>query len=242
MLLLVSTACACVFLVSGQENAQTRIPESLIECYRNQSLRHPENRPPMTIQTFIDIIRKVEKYQRGSLGIDALTTSLLHRWMVCLPMYPAVSHRHLAKSYRNLTVVQIAKKVPHIYGTQIFITGLIRAHHSPLSLVRLIQGTLFHYISLNFLILSPHSWLVLPSCLFDENHKSNYLCSQLIVSLLYTNYTKHVSAIRPSSGVSWHSRLPAYTCRRKTVHQIVKEPRIFEKRHLNKIFILYANH
>jgi hypothetical protein len=38
-----------------------------------------------------------------------------------------------------------------------------------------------------------------------------------------------------------HSRLPAYTLWRKTVHQIVKEPRIFEKRHLNKIFILYAN-
>jgi hypothetical protein len=36
-------------------------------------------------------------------------------------------------------------------------------------------------------------------------------------------------------------KLPAYTHRRKRIHQIVKEPWIFEKRHLNKIFILYAN-
>ncbi|PNF34288.1 hypothetical protein B7P43_G16548 [Cryptotermes secundus] len=73
-------ACMSKLLVTGQQNAQTRIPDTLIECYRNQSLRHPENRPPMTIQTFIDIIRKVEKYPRQTMDIKALTTSILHRF------------------------------------------------------------------------------------------------------------------------------------------------------------------
>jgi hypothetical protein len=33
----------------------------------------------MTIGTFIDIVRKVEKYQRGTVGIAELSTSILHR-------------------------------------------------------------------------------------------------------------------------------------------------------------------
>jgi hypothetical protein len=33
----------------------------------------------MTIQTFIDIIRKVEKDPRRTMDIKALTTSILHR-------------------------------------------------------------------------------------------------------------------------------------------------------------------
>jgi hypothetical protein len=68
-----------MLLIHGQENAQTRIPDTLIECYRNQSLRHPENWPPMTIETFIDIIRKVEKYERGGEDMSVLTTAILHR-------------------------------------------------------------------------------------------------------------------------------------------------------------------
>lgn len=73
------TSLACTLMVHGQENAQTRIPDSLIECYRNQTLRHPENRPPMTIQTFIDIVSKVERFQRGTVDIADLTTAILHR-------------------------------------------------------------------------------------------------------------------------------------------------------------------
>lgn len=71
---------ACTLLAHGQDNTQTRIPDTLLECYRNQSLRHAENRPPMTIGTFIDIVRKVEKFQRETVGIAELTTSLLHRF------------------------------------------------------------------------------------------------------------------------------------------------------------------
>jgi hypothetical protein len=33
----------------------------------------------MTIQTFIDIVRKVERYQRGTVDMAELTTSILHR-------------------------------------------------------------------------------------------------------------------------------------------------------------------
>jgi hypothetical protein len=64
----------------------------------------------------------------------------------------------------NLTVVQMWKKFPiflgsknignffhNVFGTQIFITGLTRVHHWPLSWARWIQGTLFHSISFNFI-------------------------------------------------------------------------------------------
>jgi hypothetical protein len=73
---------------------------------------------------------------------------------------------------------------------------------------------------------------------FNENHQSITFVRDLF-RLYCTQYntTLHVSHV----VLSQHSRLPAYTLRRKTVHQMVKEPRIFEKRHLNEIFILYAN-
>jgi len=74
-LLLVS---ACTLVVHGQGNTQTRIPDHLIDCYRNQSLRHPENRPPMNMQTFIDIVSKVERFQRGTVNIAELAVSILH--------------------------------------------------------------------------------------------------------------------------------------------------------------------
>ena len=60
------------------ENAQTYIPESLIECYKNSSLRNPENRLPMTIETFIDLVRKVESFQKGTEDVSSLATSMLH--------------------------------------------------------------------------------------------------------------------------------------------------------------------
>jgi hypothetical protein len=33
----------------------------------------------MTIQTFIDIVSKVERFQRGTVDIADLTTAILHR-------------------------------------------------------------------------------------------------------------------------------------------------------------------
>jgi hypothetical protein len=33
----------------------------------------------MTIRTFIDIVRKVEAYQKGTVDMAELTTSMLHR-------------------------------------------------------------------------------------------------------------------------------------------------------------------
>ncbi|KAJ9587893.1 hypothetical protein L9F63_018674, partial [Diploptera punctata] len=62
------------------ENAQPTIPESLLECYRNSTLRSPENRLPMTIQTFIDLVRKVESYQKDTQDISTLAHSILHRF------------------------------------------------------------------------------------------------------------------------------------------------------------------
>ena len=73
---------ACTLVAHGQENAHMQIPDSIIECYRNRSLRNPENRPPMNIQTFIDLVRKVEEYQRDTVDMAGLTTSILHRYML----------------------------------------------------------------------------------------------------------------------------------------------------------------
>ena len=73
------TSLACTLVVHGQQNTQTRIPENLIECYRNPFLRNPENRPPMNMQTFIDIVSKVEMFQRGTVNMGELATSILHR-------------------------------------------------------------------------------------------------------------------------------------------------------------------
>lgn len=64
----------------GQENAQTRIPDSLIECYTNPEIYERDNRLPATMNTLIDLIRKVEDAPGYSQDIRQVATSLLHRF------------------------------------------------------------------------------------------------------------------------------------------------------------------
>lgn len=76
----------CIFLVLvltptfGQENAQTRIPNSLRECYDNKDLYERDNRLPATINTLIELIRKIEDSPNFTQDIRHVAVSLLHRF------------------------------------------------------------------------------------------------------------------------------------------------------------------
>lgn len=67
-------------MVSGQENAQTRIPNSLIECYENPEIYERDYRLPATIGTLIELIRKVEDSREYYSDIQQTTVGLLHRF------------------------------------------------------------------------------------------------------------------------------------------------------------------
>lgn len=64
-----------------QENAQTRIPYSLQECYENRDIYERDNRLPATINTLIELIRKVEySTENYSNDIKETAVSILHRF------------------------------------------------------------------------------------------------------------------------------------------------------------------
>lgn len=64
---------------SAQENAQTRVAPSLEECYRIQGIFERDNRLPMTVNTLIELIRKVED-SMNSPNIQQVAISLVHRF------------------------------------------------------------------------------------------------------------------------------------------------------------------
>lgn len=66
-------------IVLGQENAQTRIPNSLVECY-DPVIYQRDNRLPATINTLIELIRKVEYSNDYNRDIKEIAVSLLHRF------------------------------------------------------------------------------------------------------------------------------------------------------------------
>lgn len=66
--------------VSAQENAQTRIPASLAECYENAAIYERDNRLPATINTLIELIRKVEDSPGYTQDLRQVATSILHRF------------------------------------------------------------------------------------------------------------------------------------------------------------------
>lgn len=75
----------CIFLslftiALCQENVQTRIPESLLECYQDPILLQRDYRLPMTMNMLIDLIRKVENDPSGmNMDMRTLVSTLLHR-------------------------------------------------------------------------------------------------------------------------------------------------------------------
>lgn len=63
-----------------QENAQTRIPASLAECYENPDIYERDNRLPSTINTLIELIRKIEDSPNYTQDLRQVATSILHRF------------------------------------------------------------------------------------------------------------------------------------------------------------------
>ncbi|KAJ8735512.1 hypothetical protein PYW07_007132 [Mythimna separata] len=75
-----------IFLVAalgsahGQQTAQTRVADSLSECYSNPDLANRNNLPPVTIQVLIDIIRKIEDNPDVNMDLAQLSSVLLHTY------------------------------------------------------------------------------------------------------------------------------------------------------------------
>ncbi|XP_058462010.1 uncharacterized protein LOC131437003 [Malaya genurostris] len=63
-----------------QENIQTRVAPSLLECYENPALFERDNRLPMTMNMLIELVRKIEDEPQFTQDIRQLTTGLLHRY------------------------------------------------------------------------------------------------------------------------------------------------------------------
>lgn len=66
--------------VVAQENAQSRIPRSLEDCYRNRTFYERDNRLPMTINTLIELIKKVEDTPGLNMDMREVVLSLVHRF------------------------------------------------------------------------------------------------------------------------------------------------------------------
>uniref|UniRef100_A0A2A4K3Q3 VWFA domain-containing protein n=1 Tax=Heliothis virescens TaxID=7102 RepID=A0A2A4K3Q3_HELVI len=75
-----------VFLVAmlggahAQQTAQTRVADTLSECYRNPLLMNRNNLPPVTVPVLIDIIRKIEDNPNVNMDLRQLSAVLLHTY------------------------------------------------------------------------------------------------------------------------------------------------------------------
>lgn len=67
-------------LTVAQENAQTRIANSLVECYQDNLIYERDNRLPMTSNMLIELIRKVEDSNEFTGDIRQLSVQLVHRF------------------------------------------------------------------------------------------------------------------------------------------------------------------
>lgn len=67
-------------LVLSQENAQGTIPDSLLECYKNPDIYRRDDRLPATVNTLIELIRKVEYSNDYNRDIKEVAVSILHRF------------------------------------------------------------------------------------------------------------------------------------------------------------------
>lgn len=80
MLAVLLVLAICQRCAYSQENAQTRIPNSLVECYMNPEIYERDYRLPSTINILIDLIRKIEDATRGSQDIRQIAVGILHRF------------------------------------------------------------------------------------------------------------------------------------------------------------------
>lgn len=71
---------AIISISEGVENAQRRVAPALEECYRNRQLFERDNRVPMTINTLIELVRKVEDTPNFNMDIRQFAVALVHRF------------------------------------------------------------------------------------------------------------------------------------------------------------------
>lgn len=64
----------------AQENIQTRIPNSLAECYNDPAIFDRDNRLPSNVNLLIELIRKVEDQPGFNQDLRTFTASLVHRF------------------------------------------------------------------------------------------------------------------------------------------------------------------
>lgn len=69
-----------LMMVMAQENVQNRIARSLEECYRNRYIYERDNRLPMTINTLIELVKKVEDTPGLNMDIREVALSFVHRF------------------------------------------------------------------------------------------------------------------------------------------------------------------
>lgn len=81
LVLLVKLICALV-LTSCQQHDKVRasIPDSLLECYKYPMYFNKDNLLPMTMNTLISLVRKIEDYQGYAMDMRTLSSALLHRF------------------------------------------------------------------------------------------------------------------------------------------------------------------
>lgn len=65
---------------NGQDNIQTRIPNSLAECYLNETIFNRDSRLPSNVNLLIEIIRKIEDSPGFNMDMRTLSASLVHRF------------------------------------------------------------------------------------------------------------------------------------------------------------------
>uniref|UniRef100_A0A8D8RA19 N-acetylmuramoyl-L-alanine amidase n=1 Tax=Cacopsylla melanoneura TaxID=428564 RepID=A0A8D8RA19_9HEMI len=77
----------CLFLfsissISSQQHDKVKasIPDSLLECYKYPMYFNKDNLLPMTMNTLISLVRKIEDYQSYAMDMRTLSSALLHRF------------------------------------------------------------------------------------------------------------------------------------------------------------------
>lgn len=79
-LLIATIILGALLPTQGQENVQTRVAPSLLECYENPMLFERDNRLPMTMNMLIELIRKVEDAPEFNQDMRQLSIALMHRF------------------------------------------------------------------------------------------------------------------------------------------------------------------